>query len=52
MPELLVDGRAQLSVVRHGPGCPTLLAQVLTALAHRHPTTSGTAMCHYRACGS
>jgi hypothetical protein len=27
-PELLVDGRAQLSVVRHSLGCTTLLAQV------------------------
>lgn len=28
MPELLVDGRAQLSVVRHGLDCPTRVAQV------------------------
>jgi hypothetical protein len=27
-PELVVDGRAQLSIVRHALGCPTLLAQV------------------------
>ncbi|MCV7100903.1 MULTISPECIES: hypothetical protein [Mycobacterium] len=27
-PELIVDGRAQLSIVRHNLGCPTLLAQV------------------------
>ena len=30
MPELLVDCRAQLSIVRHAAGCPTLLAQVRT----------------------
>ncbi len=30
VPELVVDGRAQLSIVRHAPGCPTLLAQVRT----------------------
>ena len=28
VPELVVDGRAQLSIVRHALGCPTLLAQV------------------------
>jgi hypothetical protein len=29
-PELLVDGQAQLAIVRHAAGCPTLLAQVRT----------------------
>ena len=29
-PELVVDGRAQLSIVRHAFDCPTLLAQVRT----------------------
>ena len=28
VPELVVDGRAQLSIVRHRLGCPTLQAQV------------------------
>ncbi len=28
VPELLVDGKAQLAIVRHALGCPTLLAQV------------------------
>ena len=28
MPELVVAGGAQLSIVRHGLDCPTLLAQV------------------------
>jgi hypothetical protein len=27
-PELLADGKAQLAIVRHAPGCATLLAQV------------------------
>jgi hypothetical protein len=27
-PELIIDGRAHMSIVRHGPCCPTLLAQV------------------------
>lgn len=27
-PELVIDGRAQLSIVRHGLGCPILQAQV------------------------
>jgi hypothetical protein len=28
VPELVVDGKAQLSIVRHAPGCLTLQAQV------------------------
>jgi len=32
-PELIADGRAQLSIVRHELGCPTLLAQTRTLWA-------------------
>lgn len=30
VPESLVDGKAAMAIVRHGPGCPTLLAQTRT----------------------
>ena len=30
VPETVVDGRPQLSIVRHALGCPTLLAQTRT----------------------
>jgi hypothetical protein len=36
-PELITDGNAQLSVVRHTLGCPTLQAQV-RARWPDHPT--------------
>jgi hypothetical protein len=29
-PELVTDGKAQLAIVRHHLGCPTLLAQTRT----------------------
>jgi hypothetical protein len=32
-PELVIDGRAQLSIVRHALGCPTLHVQVPARLA-------------------
>lgn len=33
VPDQVVDGKAQLAIVRHKLGCPTLLAQVRTRWA-------------------
>ncbi|MBS4729710.1 hypothetical protein MSM1_15620 [Mycobacterium sp. SM1] len=44
MPEMIIDGRAQLSIVRHSLGCPTLLTQVRTRWpieAEKLPETPG-----------
>jgi len=41
-PERLVDGKAQLAIVRHTPGCATLQAQVRARWPHEPATLPAT----------